>query len=109
MARRIIHQLVDDIDGTQLDDDQGETIHFGLDGKAYEIDLSAENARKLQDALAPFIKAGRRKGGSGSGAPRRRSSSRDIDAIRVWARENGFKVSDRGRIAADVEAAYAAR
>ncbi|EYT57185.1 Lsr2 family protein [Microbacterium sp. UCD-TDU] len=107
MARRIIHQLVDDLDGTQLEDGQGETVRFGLDGKAYEIDLSAENAAALQEALAPFVKAGRRQGGSG--APRRRSSSRDLDAIRAWARENGYEVADRGRISADVEKAYNAR
>lgn len=107
MARRIIHQLVDDLDGTQLEDGQGETVRFGLDGKAYEIDLSAENAAALQEALAPFVKAGRRQGGSGT--PRRRSSSRDLDAIRAWARENGYEVADRGRISADVEKAYNAR
>lgn len=107
MARRIIHQLVDDLDGTLLEDGQGETVRFGLDGKAYEIDLSAENAAVLQEALAPFVKAGRRLGGSG--APRRRSSSRDLDAIGAWARENGYEVADRGRISADVEKAYNAR
>lgn len=107
MARRIIHQLVDDLDGTQLEDGQGETVRFGLDGKAYEIDLSAENAAALQEELAPFVKAGRRQGGSG--IPRRRSSGRDLDAIRAWARENGYEVADRGRISADVEKAYNAR
>ncbi len=107
MARRIIHQLVDDLDGTQLEDGQGETVRFGLDGKAYEIDLSAENAAALQEALAPFVKAGRRQGGSG--APRRRGAGRDLDAIRTWARENGYEVADRGRISADVEKAYNAR
>lgn len=107
MARRIIHQLVDDLDGTQLEDGQGETVRFGLNGKAYEIDLSAENAAALQEAFAPFVKAGRRQGGSG--APRRHGSGRGLDAIRTWARENGYEVADRGRISADVEKAYNAR
>ncbi|WP_439111984.1 Lsr2 family DNA-binding protein [Gordonia alkanivorans] len=32
----------------------------------------------------------------------------DTKAIREWARENGYDVSDRGRIPADVMDAYAA-
>ncbi len=60
MARRIVHQLVDDIDGTVLEVGDGETVHFSLGGNAYEIDLSAENAEALRTALDPYIAAGRR-------------------------------------------------
>lgn len=108
MARRIIHQLVDDLDGTPLDDGQGETIKFGLDGRDFEIDLSAENAGKLREVLAPFITVGRRQNG-GTRTPRRRESGRDLEAIRAWARENGYTVADRGRIPVDVEQAFNAR
>ena len=38
MARKIVHQLVDDLDGTVLEVGSGETILFSLDGTAYEID-----------------------------------------------------------------------
>lgn len=107
MARRIIHQLVDDLDGTELGDGEGETIRFGLDGKSFEIDLSAEHAQQLRDAIAPFMDAARRQGGPAA-APRR-GARRDVDAIRVWARANGYTVSDRGRIPLEVERAYAAR
>ena len=44
MARKIIHQLVDDLDDTVLEPGEGETVLFALDGKSYEIDLSADNA-----------------------------------------------------------------
>lgn len=104
MAQRTIHQLIDDVDGSLLEDGQGETVRFGLDGKAYEIDLSDVNADKLRRELAPFIKAGRRLGRSTS--PRRRGAGRDVDAIRAWARENGHQVGDRGRIPADIEQAF---
>ncbi|MFK0402749.1 histone-like nucleoid-structuring protein Lsr2 [Microbacterium sp. NPDC090225] len=33
-------------------------------------------------------------------------STEDLNAIRQWARDNGYTVSDRGRIAANVVAAY---
>ena len=43
MAKTLIVKLSDDIDGGDAD----ETVRFGLDGKAYEIDLSATNARSF--------------------------------------------------------------
>ena len=40
-------------------------VQFALDGKSYEVDLSAANASKLRDALKPYIEKGR---GTGSGS-----------------------------------------
>lgn len=111
MARKIVHQLVDDIDGTVLEPGEGETVLFALDGKSYEIDLTADNAAKLRDALAPFISAGRRAGGSAaSSAPknRRRTGQTDYGPVREWAKANGYTVSERGRVPANVLAAYEA-
>ena len=118
MARRIVHQLVDDLDGTVLEVGEGETVLFSLDGVAYEIDLSAGNAAALRDALAPFVDAGRsvssrgagsgRSSASGSGTRRRRSGQQDYAAIREWAKANGHKVSERGRVPASVLEAYEA-
>lgn len=107
--------LIDDFDGTPLSGNSSSTT-FSLNGAQYEIDLGPENAVKLRDALAPFIKAGRRVGGSGSAksAPRRRGAGRhsngsnDVTAIREWARANGYSIGDRGRIPATVIAAYEA-
>ncbi|MGM1016944.1 MAG: histone-like nucleoid-structuring protein Lsr2 [Actinomycetota bacterium] len=113
MARRIVHHLVDDIDGTVLADGEGESIHFSLNGTAYEIDLTEENAAALRAAFQPFIDAGRRSSvasAARSAAPRRRSSARTSDtaAIREWAKENGHAVSERGRISAPIVEAYRA-
>ena len=55
MAKTVIVKLTDDIDGGDAD----ETVQFALDGKSYEIDLSAANATKLRDALRPYIEKGR--------------------------------------------------
>ena len=117
MAKKTITILTDDIDGTELPAGSRST-RFALDGIEYEIDLSAENARALADALAPYISAGRRVGGSraassgsGSGSRRTRSSGGDaerLSAIRAWAQGNGYAVGDRGRIKAEIVEAYEA-
>ena len=109
MARRIVHQLVDDIDGTLLEVGEGETVHFSLNGTAYEIDLTNAHAEELREVLAPYIKAGRRATASGSrsSSPRRRAArNSDSAAIRAWAKEKGMDVSERGRIPAEIVEAY---
>jgi Lsr2 len=102
-------RLVDDLDGAVAD----ETVEFGVDGKNYEIDLSTTNAKKLRDSLSEFVASARRAGGRrrGGSAPavaaRRPSIDREQNqAIREWARKRGMKVSDRGRIPADVLESY---
>jgi hypothetical protein len=106
--------LVDDIDGG----DAVETVSFGLDGASYEIDLNAENAAALRDALSTWVGHARRSGGrrAGSGAAARPRAARsasssangDTAAIRAWAKENGHEVSERGRISSTVLEAYKA-
>jgi len=113
MARKIVHQLIDDLDGTVIEIGSGESVHFSLDGVAYEIDLTSENAAALRDAFEPYVSAARsissaRRSGSAPSRPRRRSGQQDYSAIRSWARENGFQVSERGRVPASVVEAYEA-
>ncbi|MFP5019425.1 histone-like nucleoid-structuring protein Lsr2 [Pseudonocardia phyllosphaerae] len=103
-------RLVDDLSGDAAD----ETIEFGLDGKSYEIDLTTDNASKLRDVLADYVAAARRaaaparrRGTATASAARRPSADREQNqAIREWARKRGMKVSDRGRIPAEVLEAY---
>jgi hypothetical protein len=113
MAQKTIVQLIDDLDQGAAD----ETVSFALDGAAYEIDLSSANAAKLRDAFAPYIANARRaRGSSAAGRPSgsgRRSSGRgarsdreQLQAIREWGRKNGWQVNARGRIPADLLAAY---
>lgn len=102
MAQKVNIVLVDDIDGTPAE----ETVSFALDGKEYEIDLSAKNAGKLRDAIAPYVgharkASSRRRGARAAGGP----SPADI---RAWARDNGFNVPDRGRVSSEVREAYVA-
>ncbi len=104
MAQKVQVLLVDDLEGGEAD----ETVTFALDGKTYEIDLNTGNADKLRDALADFVKAGRRTGGRSSRGKGGRSStgSPDTAKIRAWAKENGYEVNDRGRVPATVREAY---
>jgi hypothetical protein len=107
MAQKVQVVLEDDLDGGTAD----ETVVFGLDGTSYEIDLTKKNAAKLRDALAPWVAAGRRTGGSRGGARRGRGrTARGSQAgdVRAWARANGYQVSERGRISAEIQAAYSA-
>ncbi len=105
MAQRVQVVLEDDLDGGKAD----ETVQFGLDGTSYEIDLSKKNAAKLRDALGQYVGAGRRIAGRRSGGGRARGRGRsgsDSADIRAWAKENGYEVSERGRISAEIRAAY---
>lgn len=112
MARRIVHQLVDDIDGTVLEPGQGETVLFSIDGTAYEIDLTDAHAGALRTAMAPYIEAGRRvtaasaAAASAAGSKRRRGGQVDYGPVREWAKANGYTVSDRGRVPQNVLDAY---
>lgn len=108
MAKKVQVLLVDDLDKSSPAD---ETVSFSLDGVSYEIDLTTGNAAKLRDELAVWIGHAERTGGrkSSGRAPRasaRGGSKTDLSAVREWARSNGHQVSDRGRISADVQAAY---
>lgn len=104
MAQKVQVLLVDDIDGGAAD----ETVTFGLDGVTYEIDLTAANAAKLRDAISVWVGSARKVGRTGRAARRRSSGSSDAQAIRDWAKANGYEVSGRGRISAQVRAAYEA-
>jgi hypothetical protein len=118
MAQKVQVILVDDFDGG----DAAETVSFALDGVSYEIDVSEKNANALRDALAPWVGHARRVGGRSGGSGRSRGSSggggggrsrgssgggkHDLSDVRAWARENGYQVSDRGRVSSEVIAAY---
>ncbi len=102
MAQKIQTLFIDDIDGSEAEG----TVRFSLDGAEYEIDLSAEHARALRDALVPFVAAARRAGGSarrparsGHRAP---TSGLNTTEVREWAKAQGIEVKDRGRIPAEL-------
>jgi hypothetical protein len=103
VAQRVVVTYFDDIDGSEA----AETIAFGLDGKMYEIDLNEANARKLRDALEPYVEAGRKRSRSGR-TYRQTEVAPDPAAVRAWAQANRMEVPARGRIPKRVYEAFAA-
>ncbi len=106
MAQKVNVVLIDDLDGS----DASETVSFGLDGTTYEIDLNDANAAKLRDALSTYVGHGRRVG-SASRRGRRTATTNlgpSTKEMRDWARSNGYEVSDRGRVSAEIRKAFEA-
>jgi hypothetical protein len=106
MAREVI--ITDDLDGSP----SATPVRFGFHDKQYEIDLSGKNEAQLAQLLARYIDHGRevtpppaavtaRRRGAG-----KRPGREDLTAIREWAKQKGLKVSDRGRISADIIEQY---
>lgn len=113
MAKETIVQLTDDLDGGEA----AEELTFALRGVEYEIDLSAKNVAALEKALAKFVNAGRRvsrtsttnrKARTPRGRKETNGAKQDVSAIRTWARDNGYEISNRGRISAGIREAYEA-
>ncbi|MDR1999740.1 MAG: Lsr2 family protein [Frankiaceae bacterium] len=118
MAQKVQVLLLDDLDGSEA----AQTVRFGLDGAAYEIDLSDSNADSLRESLAAYVANARKISRSAAAQPARASNGRassaraargaarvdreQTQAIRDWARKNGHSVSDRGRIPSSVITSY---
>jgi hypothetical protein len=68
--------MMDDTDGSKAD----ETVHFGLDGAEFELNLSKAHAEKLRHVLEPYIRAGRKTGSKRNG----RSVTDKDQALRSW-------------------------
>ena len=108
MAKTIIEQITDDIDGST----NAKTVTFTFEGSDYSIDLSTKNRTALEKALKPFIDHATLQSRRGTRASRRTRSTApvktrpDLGVVREWARANGHIVSDRGRIGAAIQTAY---
>jgi len=110
MAQRVETFYIDDIDGSPAE----REFTFAVDGVDYAIDLSSENIAEFKLAVGGFVESARkvsklaapararRQGGT---APAR-ADREQIRAVREWARNNGYSVSDRGRLPAEVQAAF---
>ena len=107
-------KFFDDVDGTEVKEADLQRVKFSWKGKAYAIELSKKNAAAFEKAIKPYVdkaaldlgtRPARRSKGRSSSA----SGRKDLAEVRAWARSNGYEVAERGRIPADVIAAYDAK
>jgi hypothetical protein len=102
VAQKIQTLFIDDLDGSAAEG----TVRFGLDGADYEIDLNAEHAQALREALARYVQAARRTGGSARRPVRsgRKAAANGVNTteVREWAKAQGIEVKDRGRVPAEL-------
>lgn len=109
MARQVLVQVTCDV----CEAPDAAAFTFAVERSAFEIDLCSEHRGQFTNALAPFVSRARTArraasdGASTSSAkkPGRRTSSQ-TESIRAWAKEQGFTISDRGRIPGHIETAY---
>lgn len=103
MSKMFLTEYVDDLTGKPYED--GETVKFTVDGKAYEIDLNKKNAAQFRRSMAKYTEAGRtvkvhRMTRHANGV------HTGVREMRQWATSHGFEVGQRGRIPHTVREAY---
>ncbi len=113
MAQKVQILLTCDLD--EEDVPAVETVTFSYDGNSYAFELCEDHLEEFSSTMQGYIASARRADGPGrrarvSAAPRvaGRSTKEDLAPVREWARSNGYRVSDRGRIPGEVRDAYAA-
>ena len=105
MAQRVNIVLVDDLDGTDAD----ETVTFGLDGSTTRSTCPPRTQPSCAMPWRPMsATAAHRWAASAGGTGRASGKSEPRPRDPRVGRNNGYDVSDRGRVSAEVRDAYAA-
>ena len=105
MASQTTITISCDICGSTKD---AQTHTISLDGQAREIDLCGKDGRALAKVAGKYVPHARKVRRT-TATGRRTTTDRQHSAdIRAWAKSQGFEVSDRGRIPADLERQYSA-
>lgn len=112
MARQVQVILTDDLETGEVPAD--ETVAFMFEGQAYELDLSTKNVEMFRKDMGRYVKAARKaepptrtRGRGRSATSSRTGMDREqMQAVRVWAKANGYTVAERGRIPTSVIEAY---
>lgn len=89
----VVSKIVCDVDQAE----GAETHKLTLDDQTVTVDLCEACTSKLGKVVAPYFEKGSVRTPNGSG---------ETAKIRSWAQANGFDVSDKGKIAGDVLAAF---
>ena len=107
MARKVMH--VCDLHATDVPAEAELVVQLGED--RWRADLCAAHLRDVRKTLAPLLSAAHQIQPGGPGGSRtvigsRRSRTAERAELREWARKHGYDVRDRGRVSAEVVAAY---
>ncbi|HEY7225166.1 MAG TPA: Lsr2 family protein [Micromonosporaceae bacterium] len=94
MAKQLVISYSSDISGEEA----AETVHFAVDGRGYEVDLTEKEAMELREFLDQYIAVGRKPAKSQPGSSRGSTNKEELAAIRQWASRQGIEVATRGRI-----------
>ena len=82
---------------------------LGWGREQWELDLCPTHNAELSSQFDTWTAKARRASGGRSNRARAKSfGTTDANAVREWAKANGYKVGEKGRIAADVRQAYEA-
>ncbi len=94
-----------------------DTVSFTVEGQAYECELCEPHLNEFREAMEIWSSHSRLVGGGrGAQSPgrasrgsRRRATNDGPSSsdVREWARAQGMEVSTRGRVSAELHAAYA--
>jgi hypothetical protein len=118
MARqtRVEVDVIDDLDGKPVSPEEVMQVEFAVKlpgtrkAREYVLDLRPSNLTKFEQAIGKYVESAtevrglsRTQTSSVKGA-----SSEQLQAIREWARGQGYEVSDRGRIAQTIVDEYEA-
>ncbi len=114
MAQKVQVVLTCDLDDAEVP--AVDTVTFGFEGSSYSFELCEHHLEEFTKTMQGFVASARlaegprrrRSGTAGPGRSARRSTTDGPSDIRVWAREHGYTVNERGRIPADVRDAYEA-
>lgn len=113
MAQKVQVITYSDLSGKE----GASAVTFGFSGSTYEIDLTGKEQDELAATLQPYVASGRRvtgrattKGPAAAAGRRGRPAETRPNPkdVRVWAAKKGIKVSDRGRVPANVMERYLA-
>ena len=94
--------------------DAAETVAFTVEGASYECDLCEPHLEEFREAVeiwSSHARPTRTRSGTRRPGSRRRGEAGNrpsTNTVRTWARSQGLDVADRGRLPAEVLAAYEA-
>lgn len=107
MAKVAKIHYVDDLTGEEIESADLRVIRFAVDGEEFQIETTPAGAAEFYEVLEGYTTRATRIGGRRNRiSPRPAVHGMNFSDIRAWAKENGHRVSDRGRVPVAIIEAY---